>query len=231
MSMLNAPKTVSRRQELREDQLATATARSMTFFDEHRTLLISAAVGLLALIIGAIAFNWWQGQKDIEAAEALGAVLTSYELGNLEQALDGTTDRPGLLAIADEYGSTDTGNLATFYAADALYQLGRYDEALRYFEQYDAGSDILGASALAGEAAIHEQQGDNAEAARLYRRAADAYASAATTPDYLMAAGRNYEASGDYAEAQEVYQAYLDAYEGTPNAPLVEALLARAQAQ
>ena len=231
MSMLNAPKTVSRRHELREDQLATATARSMTLFEEHRTLLISAAVGLLALIIGVIAFNWWQGKQDVAAAEALGSVLAAYEQGNLEQALNGTTDQPGLLAIADEYGSTDTGNLATFYAADALYQLGRYDDALRYFEQYDAGSDILGASALAGQAAIHEQQGDTAEAARLYRRAADAYASAATTPDYLMAAGRNYEAAGDFAEAQEVYQAYLDGYEGTPNAPLVEALLARAQAQ
>ena len=231
MSMLNAPKTVSRRHELREDQLATATARSMTFFEEHRNLMIGIAAGLLVLIVGALLYNWWQGKKDAEAAEALGAVLTSYEQGNYAQALDGAAGEPGLLSIADQYGSTDTGNLAAFYAADALYQLGRYDEALTYFERYDIADDILGASALAGQAAIHEQQGDYAAAARLYRRAAGAYESAATRPDYLIAAGRNYEAAGDFAAAQSDYEAYLKDYGDTPNAVLVEALLARAKAE
>jgi tetratricopeptide (TPR) repeat protein len=178
-----------------------------------------------------VLFGWWRAGQDEEAAEAIGAVLTSYEQGDYATALDGTAGQPGLLAIADEYGSTDTGNLAAFYAADALYQLGRYEEALTYFERYDAGADLLGASALAGEAAIHEQQGDYAEAAALYERAADAYESAATTPDYLIAAGRNYEAAGDLDEAKAVYERYLDAYEDAPAAPIVEALVAKVEAE
>jgi predicted negative regulator of RcsB-dependent stress response len=154
MSMLKAPKTVSRRHELREDQLATATARGMTFFEEHRKLLIGAAIAVLVVIAGAALYGWWQSRQDREAAEALGAILTQYEQGSYEQALDGTPEATGLLGIAREYGSTDTGNLATFFAADALYQLGRYDEALELFQDYDGSGDILGASALAGQAAI-----------------------------------------------------------------------------
>ena len=230
MSMLKAPKTVSRRHELREDQLATATVRGMTFFEEHRTLLIGAAAALLLVILGAVLYGWWQRGQDRAAAEALGGVLTAYEQGNYEEALEGTPQAAGLLEIADEYGSTDTGNLATFFAADALYQLGRYDEALDLFEDYDGDGDILGASALAGQAAIYEQQGDHARAAQLYLRAANAYESAATAPDYLMAAGRAYEAAGDPAEAASVYRRYLDAWDETPNAGLVEALLARTEA-
>ena len=111
-----------------------------------------------------------------------------------------------------------------------MYQLGRFDEALEYFESFDVGGDILGASALAGQAAVHEQQGDNAEAAQLFRRAAAAYDSPATTPDYLMSAGRNYEAAGDAAEAEKVYEQFLNDYGDTPNATLVEALMARAEA-
>ncbi len=230
MSMLNPPKTVSRRHELREDQLATATARGLTIWEQHRTLLIGLGAGLLVLIAAAVAYTLWQNQRDQAAAEELGLILTHYEQGRYAEALDGTADRRGLLEIADEYGSTDTGNLATFYAADALYQLERYDEALTYFERYDAGEDILGASALAGQAAVKEQQGEHAEAARLYERAAAAYESPATAPDYLMAAGRAYAAAGDTEAAVEVYQAFLEDYEESPNAPIVEALLAQAQA-
>jgi tetratricopeptide (TPR) repeat protein len=230
MSMLKPPKAVSRRHELREDQLATATAKGMTFFEEHRTLIIGVGAALLAVIVGALLWGWWQARQDRAAAEALGGVLTAYEAGNYEQALEGTPEAPGLLQIADDYGSTNTGNLATFFAADALYQLGRYDEALEQFEDYDGDRDILGASALAGQAAIYEGRGDHARAAGLYERAAAAYASAATAPDYLMAAGRNYEAAGDYAEAQAVYERYLEAWDETPNAMLVEALLARTEA-
>ena len=230
MSMLNAPKTVSRRHELREDQLATAAAKGMTLWEKHQTLIIGLGIGLVVLLVALVGYNFWQGKQDEAAAERLGLILAQYEQGQYAQALDGTADRPGLIEIADEFGSTDTGNLATFYAADALYQLERYDEALTYFERYDADDDILGASALAGQAAIKEQQGDNAAAARLFRRAADAYASPATAPDYLMAAGRNFEAAGDNASAIEVYEAFLEEYDETPNAIVVEALLAQAQA-
>jgi hypothetical protein len=45
-----------------------------------------------------------------------------------------------------------------------------------------------------------------------------------------MSAGRAYEAAGNLAEAATVYRRYLDAWEETPNAGLVEALLARAEA-
>jgi predicted negative regulator of RcsB-dependent stress response len=230
MSMLKAPKAVSRRHELREDQLATATARGLTFFEQHRTLLIGAGVALVVLIAGVIGWGWWQARQDRAAAEALGGILAAYEQGNYEEALEGTPESAGLLDIAREYGSTNTGNLATFFAADALYQLERYDEALELFEGYDGDGDILGASALAGQAAIYEQRGEHERAADLYRRAADAYASAATAPDYLMAAGRNYEAADNYAAAQQAYERFLADWDETPNAALVEALLARAEA-
>lgn len=229
MSMLDAPRT-SRRHQLREDQLATAAAVSVGFFEEHRTPLIAAAAGLVVVVAAIVGYGVVQNNRDSQAAEMLGSVLATYEQDQLAEALDGTADGPGLIEIADRYGSTATGNLATFYAADALYQLGRLDEAMEYFKRYDAGADILGASALAGQAAILEQRGDHAEAARLFRRAADVYDSPATSPDYLMSAGRTYEAAGDAIGAREVYEQFLDSYGETPSAPLIEALMAQAEA-
>lgn len=233
MSMLKAPKSAAprtHREELREDQLATATVRARNFVEDYQRPLIIAAIGVVVLLVAVIGWRYWRSVQDRHAAEALGGVLTAYEAGEYQQALEGSEGRPGLIAIADQYGATETGNLATFFAGDALYQLGQYEEAARYFERYSAGNDLLGASALAARAGLAEMRGAWADAAGLYLRAADAVASAATTPDYLMAAGRNFEAAGDHAEAQGAYERYLDAWGETPNAGLVEALLARARA-
>src|SRR5690606_17436511 len=97
------------------------------------------------------------------------------------------------LEIADEYGSTDAGNLARFYAADALFRLGEYDRALEYFRKYDEDDGLIGASAIAGEAAIRENKGEYEAAGDLYRRAALHYENELRSPEYLLQAARAYE--------------------------------------
>jgi tetratricopeptide (TPR) repeat protein len=220
------------REELREDQLVTAATRARGFFEEHRRPLTIAAVALLALIAAVAAWSWWQARQDRAAAEALGLILTEYEAGSYEAALEGAEDRPGLLEIADRYGSTDTGNLATFFAADALYQLGRYDEAADYFGRYDAGEDLLGASALAARAALAEQRGEWAEAGALYLRAADAYPSVATSPDHLASAARAFEYGAELERAQEALRRLTENEEWaeTPAAQQAAVTLARLDA-
>ncbi len=212
MSMLKAPRSAAheRKEELREDQLATATFRARSFYEEHSRPIIIAAGALAAILAGIVGWQWWTARQDVRAAEALGSVLTAYEQGNYQEALEGIDGRPGLLAIADNYGSTDTGNLATFFAADALYQLGRFEDAARYFARYDADDDLLGASALAAQAGLGEQRGEWADAGALYLRAAEAYPAPATAPDYLMAAAGAFEAAGNLDRARETLRALVE---------------------
>ncbi|MEM6784872.1 MAG: tetratricopeptide repeat protein [Bacteroidota bacterium] len=213
MSMLKPPKSATtNRPDVQADALTSAYATSWSLWDQYRTLIIGIGVAVVVIGLATFAYINWSTGKDEEAAKLLGGALTAYEAGDFAVALEGTVDEPGLLAIADDYGATPTGNLAAFYAADALMQLERYDEALTYFDRYDAEDDIIGASALAGEAAIYEQQGDAGQAARLYRRAADMY-EGVSAPDYLLAAARNYEALGDFDAAARVYDAIEAQYD------------------
>ncbi|MDX1530965.1 MAG: tetratricopeptide repeat protein [Rhodothermales bacterium] len=227
--MLKPPKQVSRRHELREDKVITAYARTLTLAEKYRTALIVAAVATVVVFLGVLGWVYWQADQAEEAEELLGTVLPLYEAGEYEQALEGTSEAAGLLEVADEYGSSDAGNLARFYAASALFQLERYDEAAEYFSEYD-GEGVLEASALAGEAAVYEMQGEHADAARLYERAAETYESAATAPDYYLDAARNYEAAGDLAAAREVYETLQEAYPDSQAAGLVPVNLARLEA-
>jgi tetratricopeptide (TPR) repeat protein len=228
-SMLKPPKQVSRRQELREDKVVTAYARTMTLAEKYKGALIAAGVGIVVVFLGVLGYVFYLSGQSDTADEALGAVLPLYENGQYQEALDGTADVPGLLEIADEYGATDAGNLAQFYAASALFQLGRYEEAGEYFDAYD-GEELLGASAIAGQAAVAEQLGDHAEAGRLYLDAARTYESAATAPSYYLDAARNFEAGGDIDAARAAYEEIEEEYPDAPEAANVPVYTARLDA-
>ena len=123
MAQINPPRTLtqsqSRHHELREDALATGASRGTEFYDDHKTTIIAVIVGVLVLALAIIGWRTWQANKSAEGQRLLCAILTEYEAGNYQVALDGTESAPGLLQIADEYGSTATGEQATFFAADA----------------------------------------------------------------------------------------------------------------
>lgn len=231
MSTLKPPKKISRRHELRQDQVITFYARAWDFVDKNRTL-VWVLVGALVLVVAlAVAYVFYQEAQEAEAQEALATPVRLYEEGNYRAALDGPEGQMGLIDVADEYGGTNAGNLARFYAADALYKLGEYDQALEYFQAFDLGDAYLEASALAGQAAIYENREEFARAGELYERAATRFESELTSPRYLLSAGRAYEAAGDLAAARAAYEALQEDFPDAPAAQNIEAYLARVEAK
>lgn len=232
MAQTTPPKslTATRANELREDTVTTAATRGTEFFEDHRNAVIGVIVGIVVLSLAVIAWRAYQANRSAEGQQLLGAILTEYEAGNLQTALDGTDTMPGLLEIADQYGSTSTGEQATFFAADALYELGQTDRALELFEDYD-GDGLLAASAIGGQAAILEEQGENDRAARLYELAATEYSSPASTPGYLLDAARAYAAAGDPEAAEAALTRIIDDWETAPEVRSALVELGQVQAQ
>ena len=233
MAQINPPRslTESRPPTIREDGTLAAgpDTTAADFFEDHRTTILAVIAGIVVLAIAVVAWRAYQANRSEEGQQLLGAILTEYEAGNWQTALDGTDTTPGLLEIADDYGSTATGEQATFFAADAYYQLGETDRALTLFEDYD-GDGLLAASALAGQAAIVEDE-DPARAARLYEQAATEYDSPASTPGYLLDAARAHLAAGDADAAQAALQSVLDDWEDTAEAQQAQIELGVAQAR
>lgn len=221
----------SSRKELREDRMVTLYAKAWMFFEENRNLVYGALAGLVLLAVGVAGYLYYQTQQQAAAEQELARIVRTYEQGNYRAALDGTGDAMGLLAIADEYGSTQAGNLATYYAADALYRIGEYDRALEFFQAFDATEDFIGASALAAQAAIYSNRGELEQAAELYQDAAEQYPNSLTTPKYLMSAGRAYEEAGNYDAAITMYQRVEDEYPESSQAQQVSRYIARAEAR
>ena len=231
MAQINPPRslTESRPPVVRDDGTMAPESSAADFFEDHRTTILAVIAGLVVLALAVVAWRSWQANRSEEGQRLLGAILTEYEAGNWQAALDGTDAAPGLLEIADDYGSTATGEQATFFAADAYYQLGETDRALELFQDYD-GDGLLAAAALAGQAAIVETT-DAGRAAGLYEQAASEYASPASTPGYLLDAARAHLAAGDAQAAQVALQTVIDDWEQTPEAQRAQVELGVAEAR
>jgi tetratricopeptide (TPR) repeat protein len=231
MSTLNPPKSISKKHGLREDSVVTFYARAWQFIDENRTVVYAAAAAFVVLVVAIVGYGLYRNAQSAEAEEMLAQIIPLYEEGTLQQALDGTGDRLGLLEITDEYGNTSAGNLAHFYAAAALFNLGEYDRALEHFDAFDKSDDFLGASAIAGEAAVYESLEEFEQAGDLYRQAAYHYENELTSPEYLLKAGRAYELAGLYEEAVEQYEAIQIEYPESFEASSIEVYISRAAAK
>jgi tetratricopeptide (TPR) repeat protein len=211
--------------------MVTLYAKAWLFFEENRTLVYGALAGLVLLAAGVAGYLYYQTQQQAAAEEELARIVRTYEQGSYQAALDGTGNAMGLLAISDNYSGTQAGNLATYYAADALYRLGEYDRALGLFQDYEATEDFIGASALAAQAAIHANRSEFDRAASLYVDAAEQYPNSLTTPKYLMSAGKAYEEAGDYSAAIDAYHRIEDEYPESSFAQQVPRYIARAEAR
>lgn len=231
MTALKTPEKTSRRQELRRNWLVELYGRLLLFYEDNRTVVYGIGVGLVALALAVPGYVYYQNQQAQQANQMLGQILPVYEQGNYQQALNGTGDRLGLTQIADQYGGTSAGNLASFYAATAFYRQQQYDQALQYYQQFDKSNDFIGAAALAAEASIYESRGEYDQAAAHYEEAAAQYENERTVPRYLLEAGRAYEDAGNYGAAVETYRRIVDEYPDAEQAALAKRYLGRAQAR
>ena len=169
-------------------------------------------VGILAIGFGYYFYSGMQETTNEEAMTALSRISSYYETGQFQKALDGDPARSirggkviGLKAIVSEYGGTPAGAFAALYAGTSLLNIGKYSEALPYYESA-AGSDdqTVSAGGKAGLAACKEEMKNYEEAATLYESAAGAKDSP-LYERYALFAALNYEkaSAGGSGSAKE----------------------------
>ena len=205
--MLRPKKKISKR-ELKEDTLVTWYVNVTTWYGKHRKN-ISIAITVVALaIIAVVVFLKNRSDNNERAMAQLGDVYAIFDSGQFQAAIDGVPERniPGLKSIVENYGNSPSGELARFYLANAYYQLGHYDEALRQFEEFSASDEMLTVSRYAGIAECFEAKGAYKEAAENFERAATKYAKDVNAAENLNNAARNFGLVGEKEKAIELYK-------------------------
>ncbi|MDB5240030.1 MAG: cytochrome biosynthesis protein [Spirosoma sp.] len=182
------------------------------FFQQNRNIVLGIVGGLVLLIAGFFGYRAYLSSQDETAQVELFPSVYKLESDSLKQALNGDGRTPGLLAIADNYGSTSAGKLAEFYAGLSLLKQGKYDEAIDRLKAFSS-SDLLvqaRAYALIGDAYMEKKSYE--EAADYYKKAADYKSNKFFTPGYLMKLAVAYEQAKQNDKAITTYNDIIEKY-------------------
>ncbi len=145
-------------------------------------------------------------------------------------ALNGGEGKYGFLDIIDNYGSTNAGNLAHYYAGFAYLNTNKYQEAIDHLEDFDGDDEILAALAVGGMGDAFLQLDQPTEALNYYEKAATMRSNEFTTPRFLLKAGITAIQLGEGEKAAEYLNRIKDEFADTPEANQVAIYLGRAEA-
>lgn len=120
------------------------------------------------------------------------------------QALKGSGKFPGFLKIAA--GSGSSANQAKVLAGKAYYKLGQYKEAIKQLEDFSPKGDLFSATALSALANCYACDKQIDKAVETFKAAADEFENDATTPLYLIEAGKLLESQNKKTEAHAIYE-------------------------
>ncbi len=220
------------KEELEQDPLLNSYAKIQEFYFAHKTVIISSAMAVILAIGLAIGYHYWQKSQNKEALRLMSAAQTYFRQGEYEKALTGSAEdfTVGFKQIINEYGGTQAGNLAYYYAAVSAYNLGNIEQALNYIESYEPPEGILGVAPISFHGTLQMAAGNFEQAAELFVKAAEWDMNESTTPFNYLEAARAYRESGNIEAAIKYTQLILDEYPNSSQAAEAEKLLGQLQA-
>ena len=186
------------------------------FFLKYKKAIIIAVVAIIVIIAGVFGYvSQISGPREDKASTMLAKGQTYFANQMYEQALKGDgAGYVGFTKIADEYSSTDAGNLANLYAGLCYANLGKWTEAQKSLDAFSSKGDQMispAAQAALGDAYAHLNQLDKAveafkKAANMADDKAQDDANNSLSPTFLIKAGEILESQGKKADALSIYQ-------------------------
>ena len=211
--MLQKKKKLSKK-EIKEDKLINFYKSSVDFFEKYQSKIFIYA-GVVVIVAAAIYF--YLNQKNVNDEKAgleLSRIMTLYDKGSYLEAIEGIqgTNIVGLKNLITEYGGTENGETAKIYLANCYSFLSNYEEAFKYYEDYNGSIDYFKAASLAGQASYYAMKGDYDKASNLYIDASKQSQVNSQNPDYLLNAGIYLMKIGEKDEAKILFNKIKDDY-------------------
>ena len=205
-----------------EEQQITKTE---AFFEKNKKALIGCVVAVIVIIAGIILCNTFYLKPRAEKASTeLAKSQELFDQQQYEKAL------PGFQKVADEYGSTDAGNLAQLYIGICQANLGKWQEAVNALESFSGQDDQMvspAAEGALGNAYANLNQLD--KAVEHLKKAAKMADNNTLSPVYLIQAGEILESQGKKAEALELYQQVKEKYVNSMQYQSIDKYIERAK--
>ena len=187
--------------------------------------VVAAIIAIAAIILGYIYLI--QNPNLEKAKEEIAKADVDYTLGQDSIALN------EYMAVADNY-SNDAANRAGLNAAIILFQQGKYEEAAKYVNEFDAAGTLVGpaAKSLLGDCYVNLQKYD--EAVKAFNEAISlSNENELYTPLFILKKATVLREQGKFAEEAKALEIIKNKYPNfvTGYRVDVDKLIERANAQ
>ncbi len=216
-----------------EDQFAQieeTLSKTEQFIEENQKSLmtiIGAIVGIVALF--SVYQNFYIEPMEKEAQAEMYMAELYFQKDSFNLALNGDGQYLGFLDIANDYSSTNVGQLANYYAGLSYLHTADYDNAIEYLGDFSSDDIILSSLALGCIGDAYMELGDTDAALDAYADAVNNSANDFTAPRYMMKQAMIYTSNGDNNKALDLFKAIQSDYKTSREANGIEKYIARVE--
>ena len=214
-----------------EDQFAQieeTLSKTEQFIEENQKSLmtiIGAIVGVVALF--SVYQNFYIEPMEKEAQAEMYMAELYFQKDSFNLALNGDGQYLGFLDIANDYSSTNVGQLANYYSGLSYLNTADYDKAIEYLDDFSSDDIILSSLALGCMGDAYMELGDTDAALNAYADAVNNSANDFTAPRYMMKQAMIYTSIGDNNKALDLFKAIQSDYKTSREANGIEKYIAR----
>ena len=176
------------RHELKQDRFAESAAGAMHWTVEHRSKLINGAIVLLVLVLLVGGGWWYMNHREQQANEALGRAMIVYNAPIRPAGIPADPQvnsyasfaerakaaRDEFAKIADQYGSSRSGQYAKYFAALCDSDTGNTAGAEQSLKSVaDSRNDEIASLAKFALATLYRGSNREADAIKLLKELSD----------------------------------------------------------
>lgn len=186
----------------------------VSFLEKYQNYLIYAAGGLLVLVALFFAYKFlYLAPKEKEAIAEMRQAELQFQRDSFAQAL--TKPGEGFMGfeeIADEYSSTNAGNLAKYYAGICNLNIGKFQEAIDFLEDYKEDKLITAISKFGALGDAYSELKNFDKAKDYYKKAVEEKANDVLTPYYLNKLAFLYKGESKTDEATKYFKRLVEEF-------------------
>ncbi len=216
----------------KQDDSFQAVEQSLTrteqFIQKNQNTLSTVVVAVLAIIAAYLAYDRYIALPNERVAQAQMFMAERYfEQDSFNLALNGDGNYLGFKSIIDEYGSTQSGNLAYYYAGISSLKTQNFEQAIEYLQEFDSDDALVSPIAKGAIGDALTELGKLEEAADYYEEAAENSENTLTTPYFLFKAARVFEETNQLDKALAAYEKIDKEYHNSAEARAIEKYITR----
>lgn len=206
------------------------------FFLKYRKQILIAVAAILLIIAGCLAYKTLVAEpRENKASTAMAKAQEMFAQQDFQKALNGDKTNEGFLSVIENYGGTDAANLAKGYAGLCYAQMGKWQEAVKYLEDFSPKSDaVISPAIVAALGNAYASTGKVDEAVSKLKKAASMADSRSESvnnslsPTYLLQAARLLESQKKTDEALKIYKEIKEKYVNSAAAQEIDKYIERA---